>query len=334
MMKRRLVLAPFAASLLLIALAGCRAQATPTAMPVVAATVPPSPTLLPTDTHGDAARNVSTPPTPMPVAVGAAIATPIVPPSLTPTPTDVPVIATPMIDPTPDGVLRTARVPILMYHYISEPPPDADKYRVDLSVSPAQFEAHLQMLQEQGYTTISSQDLVYYLTRGVPLPPRPVWLTFDDGYLDNYTEAFPLLQKYGMRGTFFIITDFVTAERPGYMTWPQLQEMVAAGMEIGSHSRDHPDLRGRSVDYLVWQALGSQEAIIAHLGVTPRAVAYPAGRYDEQTIAVFRSAHFWAGLTIHQGDEHTTDGLFELKRIRVRGSYTADDLKALLHARW
>lgn len=301
--------ASLAAGLLAIVLTACRAHPTPT--PVVAATVTLAPTPTPTDTCGDVACDVSTP-----------------------SPTDAPPVALATIDPTPDGVARAVRVPILMYHYISEPPPDADKYRVDLSVPPAQFEAHLQMLQAQGYITISSQDLVYYLTRGVPLPPHPVWLTFDDGYLDNYTNAFPLLQKYGMRGSFFIITDFVTAERPGYMTWPQLQEMVAAGMEIGSHSRDHPDLSGRTIDYLVWQALGSQEAIVAHLGITPRAVAYPAGRYDEQTIAVFRSAHFWAGLTTHQGDEHTTDGLFELKRIRVRGSYTADDLKALLHARW
>jgi peptidoglycan/xylan/chitin deacetylase (PgdA/CDA1 family) len=221
-----------------------------------------------------------------------------------------------------------------MYHYISTPPPGADRYRLDLSVPPERFESHLRYLQEQGYTSISLGDLVYHLTRGMPLPPKPIVLTFDDGYADNYTNAFPLLQKYGFRATFFVITDFVTEERPGYMTWPQLKEVLAAGMEVGSHGRDHPDLRGKPLDYLVWQALGSKETIEHHLGVTPRFVAYPSGSYDDQTIAVFQSAHFWAGLTTHQGDEHRSDRLFELKRIRVHGRHTAADLDTLLHMEW
>lgn len=221
-----------------------------------------------------------------------------------------------------------------MYHYISASPPDADPYRRDLSVPPERFESHLRYLREQGYTSISLRDLVYHLTRGAPLPPKPIILTFDDGYADNYTNAFPLLQKYGFRAAFFVITDFVTEQRPGYMTWDQLKELAAAGMEIGSHSRNHPDLRGQSLDYLVWQALGSKEAIEYYLGITPRFVAYPSGRYDDQTIAVFRSAHFWAGLTITQGTEQRSDRLFELQRIRVRGQYTADDLDTLLHLDW
>ncbi len=221
-----------------------------------------------------------------------------------------------------------------MYHYISTPPPRADQYRLDLSVSPERFESHLRYLREQGYTSISLRDLVYHLAQGTPLPPKPIVLTFDDGYADNYTNAFPLLRKYGFRATFFVITDFVTEGRAEYMTWPQLQEMLTAGMEIGSHSRNHADLRGQSLDYLVWQALGSKEAIENYLGITPRFVAYPSGSYDDQTIAVFRSAHFWAGVTTHQGNEQRSDRLFELPRIRVRGRYTAADLDALLHMEW
>lgn len=221
-----------------------------------------------------------------------------------------------------------------MYHYISAPPPDADRYRKDLSVSPEQFESHLRYLREHGYTSISLSNLVYHLTQGTPLPPKPIILTFDDGYADHYTQAFPLLQKYGFRAAFFIITDFVTEKRPGYMTWDQLKELVAAGMEIGSHSRNHPDLRGQPLDYLVWQALGSKEAIEYYLGITPRFVAYPSGRYDDQTIAVFHSAHFWAGLTTTQGTEQRSDRLFELQRLRVRGQYTAEDLDILLHLDW
>jgi peptidoglycan/xylan/chitin deacetylase (PgdA/CDA1 family) len=237
-------------------------------------------------------------------------------------------------EPTPDGLVRTVRVPILMYHYISAAPADADVYRRDLSVSPTRFESHLKYLAAGGYHIITLDALLYALAQGRELPTRPVILTFDDGYEDNYTNAFLLLKKYGMVGHFFIISDFVNQKRPGYMTWPQIEEMAAAGQRFGSHSRDHPDLSKKGVDYLVWQALGGKEAIEEHLGYQPRWVSYPAGRYDAQTIAVYKSAGYWGGLITVQGATHTLDGIFELKRVRVRGSHTAEDLKGLLELNW
>ncbi len=280
-------------------------------------------------------------PTCTPTATPSATRTPTATASVTPTPTASPTATptetpspTPTPGPTPDGVVRTARVPILMYHYISAPPPDADVYRRDLSVAPDRFESHLQYLRQAGYEVVTLDDLLYALTQGRPLPPRPVILTFDDGYEDNYLNAFPLLQKYGMTGHFFIITDFVNAGRAGYMTWQQIEDMAAAGQRFGSHSRDHPDLRGKPLDYLIWQALGSMEAIQEHLGSHPRWVSYPSGGYDQRTIDIFRSAHYWGGLSTHQGATHTLDTIFELRRVRVRGAYTAQDLAMLLELDW
>ena len=171
-------------------------------------------------------------------ATQTASATPSRTPTAAPSPTSTP-------GPTPDGVVRTLTVPILMYHYASQPPPDADVYRRDLSVSPVQFESHLKYLADNGYRTITLDDLLYALAHGRELPARPVILTFDDGYADNYTNAFPLLEKYDMMAHFFVISDFVNQERPGYMTWPQIEEMAAAGQRFGSHSRDHPSLAGQ-----------------------------------------------------------------------------------------
>ncbi len=252
-------------------------------------------------------------------------------PSPTPTPTPTP---TPLPEPTPDGVSRTVRVPILMYHYISQPPEDADIYRQDLSVAPELFAQHLDRILAEGYTPITLYDLVRYLTRGVPLPPRPVILTFDDGYRDNYTNAFPRLRERGMVATFFVVTDFIDQGRPEYLTWDMAREMLAAGMSIESHGRDHVDLRERDDDYLVWQALGSLETIQYELGVRPRFVAYPGGAYDADTIRIFHSAGYWAGLTTIQGATHSTDNLFELRRVRVRGSTTPDDLARMLDLDW
>ena len=93
--------------------------------------------------------------------------------------------------PTPDGIARTVQLPILMYHYVSVPPADADIYRKDLSIAPADFAAHLDRMQADGYTAISLYDFLNHLTLGTSLPEKPVIITFDDGYRDNYENAFP-----------------------------------------------------------------------------------------------------------------------------------------------
>lgn len=222
-----------------------------------------------------------------------------------------------------------------MYHYISEPPAGADIYRQDLSVDPETFAAHLDYLQAEGYTTVSLKDLLSHLATGKPaLPEKPVILSFDDGYEDNYLNAFPALAARGMIGAFFIITDFATQDRPGYADWSQLKEMAIAGMEIGSHSRDHPDLAGKDLDYLVWQALGSQETIEGNTGAHPRILSYPAGSYDQLVIDVFHSANYWGAVTTQQGVIQRSDRPFELKRVRIRNTTGVEELANLLQAPW
>lgn len=221
-----------------------------------------------------------------------------------------------------------------MYHYISKAPSGSDIYRQDLSVSPQRFAEHLRYLDEAGYTTITLDDLLFALTQDRPLPQKSVILTFDDGYVDNFTYAYPLLKQHRMVGIFFILTEFASQGRAEYLNWAQIEEMAEGGMRFGSHSRDHPDLRNRSIDYLVWQALGGKEAIEEHLGYHPRWIAYPSGGYDEQVIAVYKSAGYWGGVTTRQGATHTSEGPFDLRRVRVRGSHTAQDLAALLALDW
>jgi peptidoglycan/xylan/chitin deacetylase (PgdA/CDA1 family) len=216
------------------------------------------------------------------------------------------------------------RVPILMYHHIADPPPDADPIRQDLSVSPQAFEAQLRYLVGAGYQPIPLRDLIYHLTLGAPLPEKPIILTFDDGYEDNYTNAYPLLKKYGFVGTFFIVTEPVDKGRAGYMSWAQIEIMSTHGMEIGAHSYTHPDLRGKSVDYIIWQAVGSKEAIEGRIQQRVRFFSYPSGRYDEQVVNVLHSADFWGAVTIETGTRQSSRQPFELQRIRVQGR---DNLK-------
>lgn len=232
--------------------------------------------------------------------------------------------------PTWDGTLRRARVPILMYHYVSELPSDADKYRIDLSISPAQFRAHLAYLQEQGYSTISLYQLDEALLTGAPLPPKPVILTFDDGYIDHYISVFPALRDYGFTGTFFIITALADANRADYVNWAQIGEMAAAGMSLESHTKDHVDLRGRDYDTLVYQLLGSLESLAAYTGQTAHMFSYPIGHYDGMTLNVAQQLPIWRAVTTERGAWQTTDNRLEVPRLRISGGMGAGGLAAIL----
>ena len=178
--------------------------------------------------------------------------------------------------------------------------------------------------QEQ-YEAITLRSLIMHLQIGQPLPPKPVILTFDDGFKDNYTNAYPLIRKYGFVGTFFVITRFADEERPDHMSWAEIELLHASGMEIGSHSYTHPSLRGKSSDYVVWQALGSKEAIEARTHEPVRFFSYPSGQYDQLVIDVLRSAGYWGAVTVESGSLQSSERPFELKRIRVRGTYDLRD---------
>jgi len=281
-------------------------------------TLLPSPTATPTPTHTPTSTPTSTPTftaTPTPTSTH----TPT--PTATHTPTPTPLL------PTPDGLARRARVPILMYHRIDDVPPGADAYRRDLSVTPENFREQLLWLKQQGYQSITLNDLALYLTVGKPLPPQPIILTFDDGYADAYTHAFPLLKRFGFAGTFFVVTSQIDAQNPDFLSWDQIKEMHEAGMSFEPHSYDHPDLRNRGFQYLVFQILGPKQAIEARTGETCRFFAYPSGRWDDFVVDVLKSANYWGAVFTEQGATHTSDDLFHLNRVRVQGG---DDLDAFI----
>jgi len=221
-------------------------------------------------------------------------------------------------------------VPILMYHYISVPPPNANIYRRDLSVTPENFAAQLAYLQAEGYTAISLRQLTYYLAGQGSLPDKPIILTFDDGYIDNYTNAFPLLKQYGFSGTFALVTQSIDYADPNYMSWDNVIEMHAAGMEFAGHSYRHYDLRERQVDFLIYEIIGSKEAIEARINEPVRYFVYPSGHYDQLVIDVLVSADFWGALTIQHGYDYRHAERFEMPRIRMRGADTLEIFQAKL----
>jgi peptidoglycan/xylan/chitin deacetylase (PgdA/CDA1 family) len=287
-------------------------------------TVTPAPTFTPTSTFTPSPTRTPTT-TETPTATLTPMETPL--PTATPTSTH-----TPTPQPTPTAKGFALQVPILMYHYLSIPPAGANIIRQDLSVTPSQFEAHLAYLRQAGFETVSLEQLSYALSQETTLPPKPIIITFDDGYRDHYENAFPLLRQYDYTATFFVFTQPIDENNVDYLSWDMVKEMHQAGMEFGSHSYRHSDLSGRDVDFLVYEILGSKEAIEERIGEPVRFFCYPSGRYDDLTIKVLKSANFWGAVTTQWGLEQSFNDRFELKRIRIRGNDTAQDLATKLAA--
>lgn len=304
----------------------------PTAIAETSPTQTATATLLPTDT-----------PTSEPSATNTATATQTATavietntPTLTPPPipTDTPTATPPTMGPLPtppSGLSWTLRVPILMYHYISVPPEDADIYRVDLSVHPDNFRAQMAYLAENGYTTVDLYDLSRAITNQGELPEKPVIITIDDGYIDAYEIAFPILQEFGHTATIFVITDLVDREHPAYATWPMLIEMAEAGMRIEPHSKTHINLNDRTRDLLIWEILGSQQTVAYHIGYTPRYFAYPGGRYDALTLQIMEELDFWGAVTTMGGRWNGFDNRYEWRRMRVRYTTSLPEFIDLVH---
>jgi peptidoglycan/xylan/chitin deacetylase (PgdA/CDA1 family) len=228
--------------------------------------------------------------------------------------------------PSPHGPPRAAAdLPIVMYHHVGPLPPNPDAFRRDLTVSPTLFERTLKQLADQSVEAVTMAELFEHFSGGAALPKRSVLLTFDDGYDDVYQYAFPLLQQYGMVGTLFITTGFVG--RPGYLTWQQIEEMAAAGMEIGAHSSNHADFTLISPNELRRQLVEPKAILESHVGQPVRFMAYPAGKYNPRVMAATRVAGYEAAVTVLYGTHHVPANAFELRRVRARG---ADSVAAII----
>lgn len=209
-----------------------------------------------------------------------------------------------------------ARLPILMYHYVDDEPPPAGPYADGLTVRTPDFREEMAYLAENGYRTVLLEDVAAALQGGPALPAgKLVSLTFDDGGLDNYTVALPILREHGFVATFFVISGKVGGE--GMMTWEQLKEMRAAGMSIQSHTRSHPDLTGLSAEALRAQLVGSKADIEEKAGGSVRVLCYPSGSYDESVMEAARSAGYTLAVTTKAGKDLDPAAALELPRMRI-----------------
>ncbi|MHB0914751.1 MAG: polysaccharide deacetylase family protein [Thermoleophilia bacterium] len=221
-----------------------------------------------------------------------------------------------------------ARLPILMYHHIKDPAAEDSQLTRGLSVSPAAFETQMIHLQQQGFQTVSMEQLFAAMYLGEPLPAKPVLLTFDDGYADNYTLAAPILEKYGFSGTFFIITGMAGIE--GYMTWDQVLDLEGRGMEIGSHTVAHPDLTVLGGADLERELAGSAATLNEKLGHPVYWLCYPSGEFNLGVMEHAWAAGYLAAVTTMPGNIVSSSHSMTLTRGRVGPGTTLEQFARLV----
>lgn len=204
----------------------------------------------------------------------------------------------------------TAAVPVLMYHSVS----DSGEYVV---ISPENFRKHLQAIRESGFTPVSLDDLIRYVDYGFPLPEKPVCITFDDGYLDNYTTAYPMLKEFGFKATIFAIVSSVgketykntTYDITPHFDYEQAKEMIDSGLiSVQSHTYDmHQSTKFESgqaretvlrleneglMDYITrfrGDVLTAKTILETELETPVIGFAYPLGKYNAITDYILKS---------------------------------------------
>ncbi len=227
----------------------------------------------------------------------------------------------------PDPV-RFLDVPILMYHHVGVAPPGADSLRQGLTVSPREFSRQMDYLDQAGYNPITQAQLFQALYFGDALPPKPVLLTFDDGYMDNYQQALPVLTRHNFPATFYIITGNVGD--PDYMGWQQIIDLDWLGMDIGAHTVNHRDLTliapAEARDEIEQSAI----ALYEHLGHPVYWLSYPAGKFDDNARTVAWQAGFLLATTTIRGEIQNSNAPYVLHRYRVEASTAFEEFVRLL----
>jgi peptidoglycan/xylan/chitin deacetylase (PgdA/CDA1 family) len=226
---------------------------------------------------------------------------------------------------------RTLNVPILMYHRVGALPRVADPYP-GLTVRTTVFDAQMEWLVRHGFHAISEQELFDALEWGVPLPPRPVLITFDDGYKDVLWNAEPILHRLDMPATAFVITDRVGGPDPSFLSWVDLRDLESDGFTIGSHTVHHLDLTTLSPAQASLELSQSRETIEHHLGVPVDWFAYPAGAEDPAVVRLVERAGYLLAVTTQPGAAQSARGPFLLHRYEILRSDGVVSFAALLHS--
>jgi peptidoglycan/xylan/chitin deacetylase (PgdA/CDA1 family) len=236
--------------------------------------------------------------------------------------------AAPIVPAPPGG--GHARVPILMYHVIAAPPPGAPF--PGLYVTPHEFAAQMQALSAAGWRATTLDRLAAYWSGAAGLPRgKPVVLTFDNGYQSQFTQALPVLRRFGWVADENIqITGLPPSQ--GGLGEQEVREMVAAGWELDTQGFSHADLITLDAEQLHHEVAEAREVLRRRYGVPVNWFCYPSGHYDATVVAAVRAAGYRGSTTVIPGWAHREDDPFRLHRLRVLGGTSPSQLLAQIES--
>lgn len=216
------------------------------------------------------------------------------------------------------------RAPILYYHRVQEGLPPSK------GVAPPSFAAQMAVLQRKGYRTISFEDLADFFLAGKPLPRRPLIISFDDGYLDNFTCAYPILKQFGFHATFFLVSGLIggRSEWEGcrgedvapLMSGEQIRMLQGEGFHFGCHTQSHRKLISLPEAEARREVEEGKKKLEDLLQAPVRSFAYPFGDFDDQVLEMIRDAGFVAARTVHTDNTHRREDLLKLRCVKVNGN--------------
>ncbi|MFI8231828.1 polysaccharide deacetylase family protein [Streptomyces sp. NPDC085900] len=232
--------------------------------------------------------------------------------------------------------MTEAPVPILMYHSVATAPNDATRA---LSVAPEAFSEQMALIDGLGLTPVSTGDLAAGWRSGRPLPPRPVLITFDDGYEGVHRHALPVLAKHGFAATLFVSTGWIRGAYDAgdaldtMLDWDQIREIAAADVEIGGHSHTHPQLDQLGDERLRHELAHCRDIVTDELGSAPVSFAYPYGYSSRRVREAVRETGYAQALAVGNALARRRQGPYALQRVTVRRSTGIEEFERLVEGR-
>lgn len=219
-------------------------------------------------------------------------------------------------DATAPAVVDTSgaplRIPIFIYHTIANGKPTETKSQEVYSTEPALLDEQLTYLDTHGYTTVTMKEVADMLKRGTTSPiMHPVALTFDDGWVTQYNNALPILEKHKAKATFYIFLNPIGKDER-FMTWEQLATLRDKGMEIGDHTLSHPLLSKLTPEELHKEMSESKKTLEEKLGVSVTNFASPFGYTSPAVVAELKADGYDTGRTTNKGSVHALDSKYAL----------------------
>ena len=224
---------------------------------------------------------------------------------------------TPPVNPTEKEFGPCATIPTLMYHHVEYYDKAKKEGHEKLTVNTPTFQSQMQYLHDHSYNPISMQQLLDFFDKNIPLPPKPVLLTFDDGYEDFATDALPILQKLNYPSTLFLPTAF--ADRSGYVSWIWTKNNATLHTLIANHTWSHVALQTTNTGERN-QITKNEEDLKKYDIPTLPVFAYPYGQYDQKAVNILFEKKYGLAFTTNQGSLLCKGKRLEPPRIRVGNS--------------